>query len=112
MTRHQIDHNLAVVEAIRELRTDLVIYQHRMSEIIASLEASLRSEILGADTREDRHEREIIRLAATTAALRVQLEELSSSINDMVSEPISETTSRVETVNDISNDSHVVTRLR
>lgn len=83
--RHQMDYNLAVLRAIEELRADLdahrefvLAHQHRVAEVMASMEASLRSEILGTDRREDRLERDVVILQSMTAALSFRLDELSS----------------------------------
>jgi len=77
--RHQIDHNIAMLRAVDELRAELHAHQLRMSEVVASMEASLRSEILGSETREDRHEREIISLVAATAAMQARLDEINAT---------------------------------
>lgn len=75
-----MDYNLAMLRAVEELRGELHTYQTRMSEVIASLEASLRSEILGADSREDRIERDVLALFATSSALKTRLDELAASL--------------------------------
>lgn len=90
VTRHQMEHNLAMVAAVAELEARvaaladleqrLVVYRHHVAQILAGVEASLRAEILGTDRRGDRLEADLVRLAATVAALQAQLDSMDAEI--------------------------------
>jgi hypothetical protein len=89
-TRHQMEHNLAMVAAVADLEARvaaladlenrLVVYRHHVAQILAGIEASLRAEILGSDRRGDRLETDLVRLSATVAALQAQLDSLDTAI--------------------------------
>lgn len=90
LTRHQTEHNLAMVAAVADLEARvaaladlenrLVVYRHHVAQILAGIEASLRAEILGSDRRGDRLETDLVRLSATVAALQAQLDSLDTAI--------------------------------
>lgn len=94
-TSHQIDHNLATVRALREisahladlsaqvtgLEAQMTLHRHHVSQVLAGIEASLRSEVLGADRRGDDLETDVVRLSATVAALRAQVDALAGTAN-------------------------------
>jgi len=87
LTRHQMDHNLAMLRAVEEVAARVATveqqvadHRHHMAQIVAGLEASLRAEILGSDRRSDQIETDLVRLSATVTALQANLESVAAEL--------------------------------
>lgn len=91
LTRHQIEHNLAMVAAVADLESRvtalaevenrLMVHRHQVAQIITGVEATMRAEILGSDRRGDRLETDLVRLSAAVAALRAQIDSLDVEVS-------------------------------
>jgi hypothetical protein len=61
---------------VSALRDQITSHRHHVATVLAGVEASLRSEILGSDRRGELVEADLMRLSVATAALQERLDAL------------------------------------